>query len=105
MRSLRAGRRLFWPGYSCGPPYTILRHGAKCAALAFQRGLLAGQPLPALDHYVDIFGIEIQSVTDALRHFRRGESSAAAQKRVIYQFANLGVVQDRSEEHTSDLQS
>jgi hypothetical protein len=39
-------------GPSCGHPYLLLCHGVKRAAVAFQCGLLAGQPLPALDHHV-----------------------------------------------------
>src|ERR1039458_577407 len=35
-------QRLFSSGPSCGHPYPILCHGVKPAAVAFQRGLLAG---------------------------------------------------------------
>src|ERR1039457_1991661 len=69
---------------SCRQPRSVLCHGVIRAAVAFQRGLLAAQPLPTLDHHVGILGIEFQPVTDPLRHFRRRKCGAAAQKRLIY---------------------
>src|SRR6202790_5317648 len=75
-------RRFSSSGPSCGPQ-PILSNGVKAAAVTFQRGFLPRQPLPALDHYVGIFGIELQTVTDAPGHLRRGECSAAAEKRLV----------------------
>ena len=49
--------------------------------IAFERGFLAGQLLPALNDDVDVFRIEFHSVTDAFGQLRSRERRAAAQKR------------------------
>ena len=38
----------------------------ECAAIRIERGLLASQLLPALDHHVDVLGIKLDAVTDTL---------------------------------------
>ena len=58
-------RRLFLSGHSCRQPRIVLSNRIERAPVAFERGFLPGQPLPALDHHVDILGIEFQSATDA----------------------------------------
>ena len=66
------------------------------SAVAVERGFLARQRLPALDHDVHVLRIQLDSAADALGEFRGRQRRAAAQERLVHQFAALGVVQDRA---------
>ena len=69
-------------------------NGIERASVPFERSVPPGQALPALDHRVYILGIEFQTVTDATGRFRRRQRSTAAEERLVYQFAGLGVIED-----------
>src|ERR1022692_1723287 len=45
----------------------------ECSTERRERGLFAGQVLPADDDHVHVFRIELQTEADALRQFRRDE--------------------------------
>src|ERR1035437_8406773 len=64
--------------------------------VAVERGFPAGQRLPALDHYVHVFGIQFDAAADALGQFGGGQRRAAAQEWLVHQFAALQVIEDRA---------
>ena len=57
---------------SCRHPHPISCHGLKRAAVTLQHSFPARQPWPAPDDDIGIFGVELQSITNPLRHLRRG---------------------------------
>lgn len=53
---------------SCRLLGTLFRNGFKGPSI-FERGLFAGQLLPALNHNVHILRVELDPVADSLRQF------------------------------------
>src|SRR5260370_5767583 len=68
----------------------------KGSAVAVERCLLASQLLPALDHYIDIFGIKLHAIAGSFRQLCGRECRAASEERIIDQLATPEVVQDRA---------
>src|ERR1017187_1416497 len=66
------------------------------APVAIELGFFAGQRLPALDHYVNVFGIQFDAAADPLSEFGGGQRRTAAQEWLIHQFAALQVVENRA---------
>src|ERR1700722_18319521 len=64
--------------------------------VAFERGLFASEILPALDDHVNIPRIELQTTTDAFGEFGGSKCGPRAEKRIVYKFAVLCVIQDRA---------
>jgi hypothetical protein len=58
-------------------------------SIAVERGFLVGQGLPTLADDVDLLGIKLQAIADALGQFRRGERSPGTEERIINQKSNL----------------
>ena len=63
-----------------------------CLSIAVERRLLAGLLLPALHDNVDIFRIEFDAVADPLCELSGSERHAAAEKRVMNEFATPKVI-------------
>src|ERR1019366_1851444 len=72
------------------------RHLSEASPIAFENRLAARQRLPASDHDVNIAGIQFHSTADPIRLFRCHECGAAAEKRLVHEFAPPGVVQNRT---------
>ena len=60
----------------------ISLHLFEILAVRLELGVLAGELLPPLDHYVDILRIEFEPVTDTLGQFGSRKSRATSQERV-----------------------
>ena len=61
-------------------------------SVALECGGLAGELLPAADNYVDVLGIDIQSMADAAGKLSGDERRARSQERIINHFATFGVI-------------
>jgi hypothetical protein len=66
--------------------------------VAIQIRFPSGQGLPALDHHVNVLGIQFDTAADALSEFGGGQRRAAAQEWLVHQFATLQVIEDRDPE-------
>jgi hypothetical protein len=76
------------------PPF--LGDFVETAAIALQRCLTARQTLKALHYHVDILGVQLYSVADALGDFRGGERGTRSEEGLVHSFAALGVIQQRA---------
>ena len=73
------------PFDSCFNPDALGFDLLERAAVRLERGLFAGELLPALDDDVDILRIKFDPVADALSEFRCPECGAATQERIVNQ--------------------
>ena len=63
--------------------------------VAVERCFFASQLLPALDDDIDILRIKLDPATHPLGQLCRGKCRAAAEERIVHEFAAPRVIQDR----------
>src|ERR1035437_6121024 len=69
---------------SCCPDPAFLGDLLESPPVDIEAGFLAGQRLPALDHYVNVFGIQFDAAADALGEFGGGQRRTAAQEWLVH---------------------
>src|ERR1035441_7537642 len=77
----------------CASPAFLGDHLER-SPIALQRGVLAGQGLPALDNDVNVLRVEFQPVADALGEFGGSERGTRSEEGLVHQLAALQMVQD-----------
>ena len=72
------------------PPSGVPRRSLRTFARRLERGLLAGQRLPALHDDIHVLRIQLDAVADALGQFRRRERRSRSEERLVNQLARFG---------------